>query len=84
MTSGGLNVLQCGDPTGTGSGGPGFSVANEYPTDEVDSSAGKKPVTYPKGSIAMANSGKDPSKVDRSGAYAMRWVAKCEGTLLSS
>ncbi|MFR9918542.1 peptidylprolyl isomerase [Corynebacterium striatum] len=59
MTSGGLNVLQCGDPTGTGSGGPGFSFANEYPTDEVDSSAGKKPVTYPKGSIAMANSGKD-------------------------
>ena len=57
MTSGGLNVLQCGDPTGTGSGGPGFSFANEYPT-EKDAEAGQ-PVTYPKGSIAMANSGKD-------------------------
>ncbi|WP_342319842.1 peptidylprolyl isomerase [Corynebacterium mayonis] len=34
-TSEGLKVLQCGDPTGTGSGGPGFTFANEYPTDEA-------------------------------------------------
>ena len=30
-----LKVLQCGDPTGTGSSGPGFQFANEYPTDEA-------------------------------------------------
>ncbi|WP_291313693.1 peptidylprolyl isomerase [Corynebacterium sp. UBA2622] len=34
-TSEGLKVLQCGDPTGSGSGGPGFTFANEYPTDEA-------------------------------------------------
>jgi len=33
-TSDGLKVLQCGDPSGTGSGGPGFQFPNEYPTDE--------------------------------------------------
>lgn len=34
-TSDGLKVLQCGDPTGTGSGGPGFQFPNEFPTDEA-------------------------------------------------
>lgn len=34
-TSAGLKVLQCGDPSGTGSGGPGFQFANEFPTDEA-------------------------------------------------
>lgn len=58
MTSGALNVLQCGDPTGTGSGGPGFQFANEYPSD--DSAVNSSPsVIYPKGSIAMANAGQD-------------------------
>ncbi|MEU6129177.1 peptidylprolyl isomerase [Saccharopolyspora sp. NPDC047091] len=46
-TTEGLKVLQCGDPTGTGSGGPGYSFA-----DEVDSQP-----TYPRGTLAMANSG---------------------------
>ncbi|MGG6495811.1 UNVERIFIED_CONTAM: peptidylprolyl isomerase, partial [Bacteroidetes bacterium 56_B9] len=59
MTSGGLNVLQCGDPTGSGSGGPGFSFADEYPTDEVDEKDAQNPVIYPRGSVAMANSGPD-------------------------
>ena len=36
LTTGeGLKVLQCGDPTGSGSGGPGFQFANEFPTDEA-------------------------------------------------
>lgn len=56
-TSGMLNVLQCGDPTGKGSGGPGFQFANEYPTDELGDAAATSQVTYPKGSIAMANAG---------------------------
>jgi peptidyl-prolyl cis-trans isomerase B (cyclophilin B) len=40
-------VLQCGDPTGTGTGGPGYKFNNE-------NLAGAK---YTRGTIAMANSG---------------------------
>ncbi|MFH0410661.1 peptidylprolyl isomerase [Corynebacterium sp. L4756] len=58
MTSGGLAVLQCGDPTGSGSGGPGFQFANEYPTDELADDAPSQTI-YPRGSIAMANAGPD-------------------------
>jgi cyclophilin family peptidyl-prolyl cis-trans isomerase len=42
-------VVQCGDPTGTGSGGPGYTFADELPDDG----------TYAIGSVAMANSGPD-------------------------
>ena len=42
-----FGVLQCGDPTGTGQGGPTYKFAQE-----VSSST-----TYPRGTIAMANSG---------------------------
>ncbi|MGO3179926.1 MAG: peptidylprolyl isomerase [Brevibacterium linens] len=49
LTTEGIYVLQCGDPTGTGSGGPGYS----FP-DELDGSE-----TYPAGTLAMANSGPD-------------------------
>ena len=57
--SGGLYMLQCGDPTakgsttlsctqsGLGSGGPGYSFADENLTG----------ATYPAGTLAMANSG---------------------------
>ncbi len=54
MTSGNLNVLQCGDPTGEGTGGPGYQFADEYPTDELNPAT---TVTYPEATIAMANSG---------------------------
>ena len=37
---------------------------------------GRKIIVDTYGGMARAFSGKDPSKVDRSGAYAMRWVAK--------
>lgn len=40
-------VLQCGDPTGTGSGGPGYAFNDE-------NLAG---ATYPAGTVAMANAG---------------------------
>ena len=56
LTSSGLHVLQCGDPSGTGSGGPGFQFANEHPTDSATQSA---TVNYGRGTIAMANAGKD-------------------------
>jgi peptidyl-prolyl cis-trans isomerase B (cyclophilin B) len=43
-------MAQCGDPTGTGSGGPGYSFQDELPTE---------PAPYRKGVLAMANSGPD-------------------------
>ena len=43
----GLQVLQCGDPTGTGSGGPGYSFNDEvWPT-----------LKYGRSYVAMANAG---------------------------
>jgi peptidyl-prolyl cis-trans isomerase B (cyclophilin B) len=58
-TSPGLSVLQCGDPTGSGSGGPGYQFANEYPTNQFqpDDPQLQNPVTYPRGTLAMANAG---------------------------
>ncbi|WP_454044781.1 peptidylprolyl isomerase [Corynebacterium sp. Marseille-Q2516] len=53
--SNGMGILQCGDPAGTGAGGPGFRFANEYPTDEAANK--DNPVIYPRGSVAMANAG---------------------------
>ncbi|MGV0742491.1 peptidylprolyl isomerase [Mycolicibacterium sp. XJ870] len=59
LTTGGLSVLQCGDPTGTGTGGPGYQFANEYPTNQYqpDNPALNEPVLYPRGTVAMANAG---------------------------
>ena len=46
----GIYVLQCGDPTGTGTGGPGYQLADEnLPATTADN--------YPVGTVAMANSG---------------------------
>ena len=49
LTTQGIFVLQCGDPTGTGSGGPGYSFPDELNGQE----------TYPAGTLAMANAGPD-------------------------
>ncbi len=62
-TSPTLSVLQCGDPTGQGTGGPGYGFDNEYPTDQYpagDPSA-RNPVLYPRGTLAMANTGQPGS-----------------------
>ena len=48
LTTTGIFVLQCGDPSGTGSGGPGYAYADENLTG----------ATYPRGTLAMANAGK--------------------------
>ena len=58
-TSATLGVLQCGDPTGEGSGGPGYRFPNEYPTNQyrLADPALEVPVTYPRGTLAMANAG---------------------------
>ena len=53
-----LKVLQCGDPTGLGSGGPGYTIPDENPTGLTPApgvSAGT--VIYPTGTVAMANDG---------------------------
>jgi len=47
LTTNGIYVLQCGDPTGTGNGGPGYKFADENLT-------GAK---YTEGTLAMANAG---------------------------
>jgi len=49
LTTAGIFVLQCGDPTATGSGGPGYSFEDELTGEEA----------YPAGTLAMANSGAD-------------------------
>ncbi len=60
-TAASLGVLQCGDPTGSGSGGPGYAFGNEYPTNQYpkDDPALQKAVLYPRGTLAMANAGPD-------------------------
>jgi peptidyl-prolyl cis-trans isomerase B (cyclophilin B) len=59
ITTAGIYVLQCGDPTATGRGGPGYVFANEYPTDQFSASdpASQAPFVYPRGTVAMANAG---------------------------
>ena len=53
LTTQGIFVLQCGDPAGDGTGGPGFSFADEnLPTAGADGNH-----IYPRGTVAMANSG---------------------------
>jgi peptidyl-prolyl cis-trans isomerase B (cyclophilin B) len=47
LTTSGIFVLQCGDPTGSGSGGPGYEFANEN----------LKGAQYVAGTVAMANAG---------------------------
>jgi len=58
-----LKVLQCGDPTGTGTGGPGYTIPDENPTNlaaapaSASAAAGTGEVIYPRGTLAMANTG---------------------------
>lgn len=55
LTTGeGLKVLQCGDPSGTGSGGPGFRYAEEPPTNLAPSPLGQGASNYARGLVAMA------------------------------
>ena len=50
LTTQGIFVLQCGDPTGTGTGGPGYCYGpvENAPADDV----------YPAGTVAMARVGR--------------------------
>lgn len=51
VTSPGLHVLQCGDPTGAGTGGPGYTIPDEVFPE----------LSYGRGYIAMANTGQPNS-----------------------
>ncbi|MFE5338796.1 peptidylprolyl isomerase [Isoptericola sp. NPDC056578] len=55
LTTSGIYVLQCGDPTGTGTGDPGYSYGpiENAPEDDV----------YPAGTIAMARRGDDGESI---------------------
>ena len=50
ITTSGIFVLQCGDPTASGSGGPAWQV----PDENLPTGTGN---IFPAGSVAMANSG---------------------------
>jgi peptidyl-prolyl cis-trans isomerase B (cyclophilin B) len=53
LTTEGIFVLQCGDPDGNGTGGPGFTIPDEnLPEAEQGGQA-----IYERGTVAMANSG---------------------------
>lgn len=50
LTTAGIFVLQCGDPAGDGTGGPGYTVPDEnLPAEGANN--------YPAGTVAMANAG---------------------------
>lgn len=49
LVDSGIKVLQCGDPSGSGMGGPGYTYEDELTGEE----------TYPAGTLAMANAGPD-------------------------
>jgi peptidyl-prolyl cis-trans isomerase B (cyclophilin B) len=51
LTTVSIYVLQCGDPSGTGTGGPGYTIPDELSGDE----------TYGPGTLAMANIGQPNS-----------------------
>ena len=58
----GIYVLQCGDPTGTGEGGPGYVFNSENLSSLKQVTAdGTKEALYPAGSVAMANTGEPDS-----------------------
>ncbi|THA27330.1 peptidylprolyl isomerase [Streptomyces sp. RKND-216] len=56
LTTEGIFVLQCGDPQGSGMGGPGYTIPDENLDDER-----VKDGVYPAGTVAMANTGQKDS-----------------------
>ena len=56
LTTSGIYVLQCGDPSGSGSGGPGYQYADEN-LEGLGAAGADGAVTYPRGTVAMANAG---------------------------
>jgi peptidyl-prolyl cis-trans isomerase B (cyclophilin B) len=61
VASDNFKVLQCGDPTGQGTGGPGYTIPDEKPTDLPAAPSAQGASIYPRGAIAMANTGQPNS-----------------------
>ncbi|MGW0391350.1 peptidylprolyl isomerase [Streptomyces sp. NPDC003042] len=60
LVTAGIFVLQCGDPEGTGSGGPGYNIPDEN-LDALGKPNEQGQVIYPAGTVAMANTGQPGS-----------------------
>jgi peptidyl-prolyl cis-trans isomerase B (cyclophilin B) len=60
LTTEGIFVLQCGDPEGTGMGGPGYTIPDEN-LDALGKPNEQGQVVYPAGTVAMANTGQPGS-----------------------
>ena len=56
-----LKVLQCGDPTGTGTGGPGYTLPDENPRNLPAAQGAQGASLYARGTVAMANTGQPHS-----------------------
>ncbi|MDN6509481.1 MAG: peptidylprolyl isomerase [Corynebacterium sp.] len=59
VVSDSMKILQCGDPAGDGSGGPGYSFPDEYPVWNEDGEPVEEEGQYKRGVLAMANSGEN-------------------------
>ncbi|MDX3595262.1 peptidylprolyl isomerase [Streptomyces sp. ID03-2B] len=56
LTTQGIFVLQCGDPKGDGTGGPGYNIPDEN-LDALGKAGANGTVSFPPGTVAMANTG---------------------------
>ncbi|MFF3324173.1 peptidylprolyl isomerase [Streptomyces sp. NPDC002889] len=60
LTTQGIFVLQCGDPKGDGTGGPGYTIPDEN-LSGLGKAGSDGTVTYAAGTVAMANTGQPNS-----------------------